>query len=175
MPFFYLFDRATTYTSNTGITRSILIYQDFYYPEDPIVSALIDDGKNGKPDRFNLYDNTFTHVGVSWGCHSTKQEMCCILLSQNVIEKDPTLVSSSAPQLSTCSAYTKTTADTTTGSIALQKIVIELSNYQLTLANKKSILNFCLNIDIFLDKFYKYNSIKYNFFSINFYLIDIIF
>ena len=80
---------------------------------------LIDDGVPSRGHRTNIMNPDFTHLGVSCGCHKSYGEMCCFNYGISVVPKNPSLVSAAAPQLNTCSAYTDSTPDATTGNVVL--------------------------------------------------------
>ena len=98
-------------------------YMDVSYPEDPILRAIIGDrGDDFRGGRQGIFSDSVTRAGVSWGCHKLYGEMCCILTANVMEDKNPSLVAKSAPQLSTCAAYTETTTDTTGAIFTLNSI-----------------------------------------------------
>ena len=111
-------DRISRYSKWTGLGEN-LSYSDVVYPEDPILQLLIDDGVPSRGHRANIMKDSYTHLGVSWGCHSVYGEMCCFNYGTNITPLDSTLVAAYAPQVKTCSAYLKNAPDTTSGNYVL--------------------------------------------------------
>ena len=111
-------DRISKYSKWTGLGEN-LSYSDVKYPEDPILQLLIDDGVPSRGHRTNILKDSYTHLGVSCGCHSVYGEMCCFNYGTDITPLDSSLVAAYAPQLNTCSAYSKNTPDTTSGNYVL--------------------------------------------------------
>ena len=110
--------RVDKYVTSMNIGED-LNFADMVYPEDTVLKFLIDDGVADRWHRKKIMGNTHTHVGVSWGCHSVNTEVWCIMYATDIKTKDPTLTAASAPQLKTCSAYSKGTSDNTFGNFVL--------------------------------------------------------
>ena len=111
-------DRISRYVTWTG-TGENLSYGDVKYPEDPILQLLVDDGVPSRGHRENIMKGSFTHLGVSWGCHTGYGEMCCFNYGTDIVPKNPSLVAAYAPQLKTCSAYSIGASDDTSGNYVL--------------------------------------------------------
>lgn len=119
-------DRISRYITWTALGEN-LAYSNIVNGEDVILQFIIDDGVSSRGHRTNIYNSTFTHTGVSCGCHSAFTEMCCIAYATRAVELSSD-TADVAPQLSKCSAYTASTSGDTSGSFDLTDVP-DLSSY----------------------------------------------
>jgi uncharacterized protein YkwD len=97
-------DRIKKYVT-TMMTGENLAYSDVDNGEDVILQLIIDDGVPSRGHRKNIFEKDFTHMGVSCGCHTMYNEVCCIAYGKDVQEKDSNMQAFAAPTLNTCRAY----------------------------------------------------------------------
>ena len=114
-------DRIYKYIDSDLVGEN-LEYSDVYYPEDPIMRLLIDDGFKTRGHRHQIMDAEMTHVGINWGCHKQFIEMCCFAYGQDIVDNTQNFVANASPQLDTCVNYTPSTKDETSGLYTLSSI-----------------------------------------------------
>ena len=114
------FARIKKYTINQGVGENVA-FSDVDKPEDAILQLIVDDGVFSRGHRRNIMKPEFTHGGVSWGCHNEYTEVCWFAYGIDVEERNPGLISESAPQLKECKEYTSKTEGNTNSSFHLKK------------------------------------------------------
>lgn len=83
------FDRAAIYTSYAGGLQEVVVYDqiDDIAADDREAMQVYKNMMNNAKEREALFNADFTHVGISCGCHATKEEMCCFAYGKDVIDK----------------------------------------------------------------------------------------
>jgi len=97
-------DRILKYVDAKKIGEN-LAFTDAENGYNIILQLLIDDGVYTRDHRANILDPDFTHVGISWGCHTYYTEMCCFAYGKNAKEKKSYFKANVAPQLKTWKPY----------------------------------------------------------------------
>jgi hypothetical protein len=80
-------DRLSRYGRWKNKLAEIISY-GAYSARDVVISAIIDDGINNRPNRTNIFDPDFTVCGISSGPHAQHLRMVDIALAGNYIEGD---------------------------------------------------------------------------------------
>ena len=114
-------DRIDRYAI-TDVYGENLAYMNVYYPEDPILGLIVDDGVPDRGHRKLIYSADYTHVGINWGCHKDRIEMWCLAYGVDPQDKTQNFVANVSPQLKTCVNYSPFTKDETSGLYTLASI-----------------------------------------------------
>lgn len=73
--------------------------------ENIVTRMLVDDGVSDRGNRGNILDKSFTHIGVSCGCHLYYGEMCCIAYAEKMVGNHGKHKAPVAPRVDQCYPY----------------------------------------------------------------------
>jgi len=98
-------DRVDRYASGWTAAAEIITYSDRYgrIGSDLIKQLLLDDGIDTLAHRRTLLNPSWTHAGVSCGCHADYSMTCCLAFGVEVVTREEYRRPQVADQVNTCS------------------------------------------------------------------------